>query len=95
MTVFVDELRPWPKTKSWPYGEVAHLSASTVPELLEFARRIGLRPRWMQNDPVAHFDLTRGMYFKALAAGATQITNEAMVERVKLARSRRKRARRG
>lgn len=51
-----------------------HLMADTLPELLQFADRIGLRRSWVQDERSGvHFDVTAGKRRQAVAAGAIEI----------------------
>lgn len=45
-------------------------------ELIAFARRLGMRPAWIQYRGTAkeHFDLTEGKRWQAIRLGAIQIT---------------------
>jgi len=54
----------------------SHLMAGSEAELVAFARRIGLRPQWIQHPgtPRVHFDVTAGKRQQALAHGAQPIT---------------------
>lgn len=55
-------------------SEWCHLMADTLPELLKFANRIGLRRSWLQNKRSGvHFDLTAGKRRQAVRAGAIEI----------------------
>jgi hypothetical protein len=75
MAVYVDPMQPTPKNRNWRYSEGCHLVADSRAELIRFARRIGLHPDWIQKgeDPIhVHFDLTRAMRVRAVAAGALQ-----------------------
>jgi hypothetical protein len=79
VTIFVDDYKVRAKV-----GRVAanwsHLLSSepdpTDRELLEFAKRIGLDPAWIQHagQPLAHFDVTDQMRERALKAGAVPVT---------------------
>lgn len=67
----------------------AHMSSDQVgadgtAELLEFGRRIGLKPAWLQNagTPTEHFDLFDGAIDRARAAGAVEVSGRDLVERV-------------
>lgn len=53
-----------------------HLTADSSEELMAFARRIGLRPAWVQAPGTAleHFDVTDGKRWAAVRAGAVEIT---------------------
>ena len=57
-------------------------------ELRAFAQRIGLPTRWLQRRTVPHFDLTRGMRARAVAAGAIELADRReivdVIERVRI-----------
>lgn len=57
--------------------------AGTI-ELLAFARRIGLKPQWLQKrgTPTEHFDLFDGAIDRARDAGAAEVTGRDLIERV-------------
>lgn len=59
----------------------SHLFADTPAELREFARRLGLRPSWVQHAGThrEHFDVTASVRARALAFGAEPITYPAGV----------------
>lgn len=71
------------------YRQTAHL-ASTIfgvagtEELLEFGRRIGLEPRWLQRrgEPTEHFDLFDGRIEAAVVAGAELVSSRDFIVRV-------------
>lgn len=46
------------------------VSDRSVEELLAFAERIGLRPRWLRVGEYAYFELSPGHRLRAIAAGA-------------------------
>lgn len=77
MAVYVDPGMEWPVQSNWRGGWVSHLYADTPDELHRFARRIGLK-RWWCSDTtqpgsaLLHYDLTKGMRKKAVAAGAVE-----------------------
>jgi hypothetical protein len=75
MAVYVDELRHYPNARI--PGWWCHMTADTHDELMAFARRIGLKPAWLQypGKPLEHFDI-RGerMRAKAIKAGAKPIS---------------------
>lgn len=75
MTVFVDDFRVSAVVRGMR-RRWSHLLADSDEELLEFAKRIGLDPAWIQHpgEPHCHFDVTDAMRVKAIAAGAEQIT---------------------
>lgn len=56
--------------------EWCHLwTDGTDAQLVEFARKIGMRPEWLQRSRrgLVHFDLTPGRRAKAIAAGAVAL----------------------
>jgi hypothetical protein len=72
VAVYVDEFRLWLPRQPRPFHEGScHLTADTLDELHDFARRIGLRRGWFQKHHIApHYDLTEARRDRALAAGA-------------------------
>ncbi|MCB5188871.1 DUF4031 domain-containing protein [Methylobacillus caricis] len=66
MTIYVDdELISW-KGKEW-----CHMVADTLPELHQFAVKLGLKASWFQNESkYPHYDVTVNMRDKALRMGA-------------------------
>lgn len=84
MTVYVDDMRRPARpagyrgrgTPRW-----SHLFADTHPELMAFAVRLGLNPRWLQHGGThrEHFDLTETVRGKAIRGGAVPITYPAGV----------------
>ena len=81
--VYVDALFETEKSRKWPYTQACHLTADTVDELKEFARKIGLRPQWFQDHPKhPHFDLTRGMRIRAIQQGAKEVTTAQAMRRL-------------
>ncbi len=85
MTIFVDDANIQAKV-----GRVndrwCHLVSDLIDpeELHRFAESIGLRRAWFQHKPDHpehdHYDVTRGMRFKAIRAGATAITTTELAE---------------
>ena len=72
---------------------VCHMFADSIPELVGFAKGIGLKESWLQgNDPdgrrIPHFDLTAGKRAQAVANGAIEICRERAVEIIKQWRRR-------
>lgn len=92
MTVYIDDMR-LPATVGPVEGEWSHL-LSDLPgeaghvELLDFARRLGLEARWIQNEgtPTEHFDVTEPTRQRALALGATPIRYGRDVARITMAK---------
>jgi len=79
--VYVDQLQPCLPNKNWRYCESCHLAADSLNQLHDFAARLGLQRSWFQNHPrLPHYDLTKGMRFKALKMGAIEIDHKKLVE---------------
>jgi hypothetical protein len=72
--VYVDELRYYPKTVQI-YGHYwCHMWADSLEELLEFAKKIGLKPHWLQKKGLLiHFDLPPSRRDRALENGAVSM----------------------
>jgi len=85
MSVYVDPLFEWPKTKKWPYGQACHMYADTPKELHEFARKMGLRREWCSDHThgkdctLLHYDLNPNMRAKAVRLGAKEVRQSHMV----------------
>lgn len=92
MTVYIDDMR-LPATVGPVEGVWSHL-LSDLPgeaghaELLDFACRLGLEARWIQNEGTAteHFDVTEPTRQRALALGATPIRYGRAVARITMAK---------
>lgn len=57
-----------------------HLFADTTSELREFARKIGLDPKWVQTrGEIVHYDLTPDRRERAVKAGARELSREEAV----------------
>jgi hypothetical protein len=73
VSVYLDNANVRWRGKRW-----CHLYADTLPELEAFARRIGLKPEWLQHpdgtDGLPHYDVTGQLRDKAEASGATLVT---------------------
>lgn len=90
MSVYVDEFRLWLPRQPRPFHKGScHLTADSIEELHEFARRIGLRRGWFQGKSlVPHYDLTEPRRERALAAGATFVPARTQAIRRRDARER-------
>ena len=78
MTVYVDNAgirADVPNGGRVVRGVWCHMTADTTDELVAMARRIGLRPSWIQHpgDWHEHFDLTLSKRKLALEAGAVEV----------------------
>jgi hypothetical protein len=52
-------------------------------DLHSFASAIGLKRRWFQTGgTMPHYDLTRGLRFKAVRQGAIEVTDEQLVAHI-------------
>ncbi len=82
MTVLVDGAN-W----RWRGRRWAHLvSDASLAELHDFADELGLERAWFQGD---HYDVPADVRERALALGATRVTSEELVRRLRAAGLRR------
>lgn len=83
MTVYVDELRRYPRGPRCFRDGACHMMADTLEELHAMAARIGLRRAWFQPRSSPHYDLTPAKREAALAAGAVfKPAREQVIERI-------------
>lgn len=70
MAVYVDDMY---RTPLGQFGrmKMSHLIADTLPELHEFAQRLGLKRSWFQRD---HYDISMSVRVRAITLGAKEIT---------------------
>lgn len=84
MSVYVDALfTPPPGAPRCFRGGCCHLTADSLDELLRFARRLGLRERWLQDrsrDDRFHFDVTAAVRGFAVRLGAIEVSPLELVE---------------
>lgn len=65
-----------------------HMIADTPEELLAMAKRIGLRPEWIQGEPnLPHFDLVPPRRAAAVKAGAVEVTRRELVVHIRRIRT--------
>ena len=57
------------------------VSDSTLDELHEFARLLGLRREWFQRRSIPHYDLTGEYYRLAIERGALLVSSREIVRR--------------
>lgn len=89
MSVYVDELLPWPTRIRCFRDGACHMTADTVAELHAFAARLGLKRTWFQPHRVfGHYDLTRGRREDAVRLGAVEVTGRWLILRKNEARAR-------
>lgn len=79
MTVYVDDARIQASVRNGTRtitSRWSHLMADSTSELLAFAHRLSLSPRWIQyrGQPYEHFDVTDAVRRRALAMGAVPIS---------------------
>jgi hypothetical protein len=69
-------MAPCEPNDKWPYRASCHMRADTTEELVTMARKIGLKPGYIQHPgkPTEHFDLTASKRQQALGLGAVSIT---------------------
>src|SRR5258708_25654701 len=82
MAVYVDDMNLRADVPGGDHvvrGRWSHLFADTEAELKAFARKIGLKPEWIQHEGThrVHFDVTAGKREQAIAEGATALTTHA------------------
>lgn len=75
--IYVDDMRA-------RYGRMimCHMIADSSRELLTFAWRLGIHPKWIQHrgTPAEHFDISLGKRTLAVNLGAKEITRRELVE---------------
>ena len=82
--VYVDSLNSYKSSlPEWKYGRSCHLFADSEEELLEFARKIGLEPGYIQRTSLVHFDLTAGKRVVAVRNGAEEADSAFVKSRLK------------
>jgi hypothetical protein len=80
MAVYVDRLRTWKAGQ----GPSCHMVADSLPELHEFAGRLGLKPAALHayaGGRRPHYDLTARRRALAVAAGAAELANREFLRR--------------
>ena len=88
--IMVDPLLGCASNAKWKWGQSCHLfTDSSFDELHTFAKRIGLKREWFQDEELPHYDLTRGKRIQAIRAGAMPVNAAKMVEVLNLWRKRR------
>lgn len=76
MSVYVDDMRRRAQVGRGRPAIWSHLQADTHEELMAFAAKLGLNPRWLQHrgKVIEHFDVTESVRKRAVALGAKEIT---------------------
>lgn len=85
MTIYVDKLRITGTTGKWRYKKSCHLFTEPTDDisgLIRFGLEIGLRPSWLHDAVMPHFDLTENKRRAAVSKGAVEVdrhrTNDAI-----------------
>lgn len=84
MAVYVDDMRA-----AYRRMFMCHMIADTREELLAMADKIGVRRHWMQKTgtPQEHLDICLSKRARAVAAGAIEITQRELAEKVRTRRA--------
>lgn len=87
MAIVLDPAVAWPHGLGPRVGPSSHLCSDLLgdeghAELMAFARRIGMRPQWLQKPGTEHehFDVFGSRRPRAIAAGAREVTRREIVE---------------
>lgn len=83
MAVYVDQLMNW----GWRYGKSCHLIADSIPELITFAKLIGMQECWFQPKSSPHFDLTESKRKLAIKKGAIELDRSDYVAKLRQLRN--------
>jgi Protein of unknown function (DUF4031) len=79
MTVYVDDMEA-------EFGRMVmcHMIADTTDELLDMARKIGVRTKWIQNAGTyrEHFDVCKSKRAAALSLGAIPLTRKQLAQKL-------------
>ncbi|TWG89689.1 uncharacterized protein DUF4031 [Nocardioides sp. J9] len=92
MVIYVDDMqlaaRVGPVDGVWSHLLSDLPGAAGRAELVAFAERLGIDPRWIQNEgtPTEHFDVTEPTRQRALALGATPVRYGREVARITMAK---------
>ena len=82
--VYVDDLMTCIPNKNWRWNQSCHLIADSIEELHEFAKRVGMRREWFQNDSrLPHYDLTAKRRAVAVRLGAVEIDRRQFVNKMR------------
>jgi len=79
VTVYVDDPVYLWRSRHW-----CHMFADEVDELHEFAKRLGLRRSWFQNDErLPHYDVTENKRREAVRLGAVEVDRRVTFQHIK------------
>lgn len=80
MGVYVDD-------SDKPFGRMmmCHMIADSHQELMTMVKRMGLSPRWIQDEgtPREHFDICKSKRTLAVAYGAIELSNRELYYRIR------------
>ena len=81
--IYVDQLRP----AKWGFSKSCHLfTTGDIDNLHSFAKSIGLKRKWFQNDSrLHHYDLSENKQRLAIEMGAQLAKNDLVKEMVRSA----------
>ena len=83
MAVYVDDLMTCIPNANWRWSKSCHLIADDIDELHGFAKRIGMRYLWFQNDSrLPHYDLNESRRRVAVKQGAVELDRRGFVEKM-------------
>lgn len=67
-------------SEKWPFDETCHMMADSVEELIQFARKLKLKDKWIQCTYLVHYDLTKNKRYQAIKLGAQVVDAGFMPE---------------
>ncbi len=87
MSVYVDDMAapyspPHAPTRTYT---MCHMIADSHDELIAMVRRIGVDPKWIQDEGLSteHFDVAKTKRKLAVAAGAVELTSRDLVRKMR------------
>jgi hypothetical protein len=84
MAVYVDDLMTCIPHSNWRWTESCHLIADSVEELHEFAKGIGMKRAWFQNNSrLPHYDLNKNRRAIAVKMGVIEIDRRQFVSKMR------------
>ena len=84
MSVYVDPLREYGGSKTFPWKVSCHMWADSLADLHAMAVAIGMKRAWFQDKPdFPHYDLVATKRKRAVELGAVEVDRATMVEYVR------------
>ena len=71
--IYIDQYPEWIVPSGHMFHKGGHLFGTDIEELHTFAKKIGLKREWYQNQVFPHYDLTSGKRKIAIHHGATPV----------------------